>query len=90
MGQMRVLHEAPTSWFLVQDGRDLWLDVNCEPAACTVRLTAEEAALYRRGGGRPYIASLAESLGWFELSRRHDSAVRPRVSEAVRAWRRGS
>ncbi|HET7688830.1 MAG TPA: hypothetical protein VFK41_00490 [Nocardioidaceae bacterium] len=87
---MHVVDHVRGGWYLLEDGPDLYLDVNADPVGGTVRLTQDEAQQCRRGG-REATARLAEHLSYHvrELHQRHDAAAASNAHAAVIAWQRG-
>ena len=92
---MHVIDSRPAAWFLLEDGADLFLDVNCNHSfagySVLVRLTPEEIAEYRTGG-RPSISRLADRVqdsgpGGEYQKRDVGSTYQDAVMEAVLAWR---
>ena len=61
---MEIIDSEPHGWFLLQDGNDLLLDVNCSYSTVSfdmvVRLTPAEAQAYG-DEGRPFVSRLAET-----------------------------
>ncbi|VTU28041.1 hypothetical protein H4CHR_02121 [Variovorax sp. PBS-H4] len=61
---MEIIDSKPQGWFLLQDGNDLLLDVNCSYSAVSfdivVRLTPGEAQAYGVEG-RSFVSRLAET-----------------------------
>ena len=62
---MEVLEYGPHAWYLLRDGQQLYLDVNCNHSfayySFTMQLNNDEAAKYRRRGG-PYLDELAHAI----------------------------
>jgi hypothetical protein len=92
---MHVIDSEPASWFLLQDGADLFLDVNCNVSAfgysVLIELTPGEAADYR-AVGRSSISALANRVQDTgppgEYQKRDVSSMhRDAVMEAVLSWR---
>jgi hypothetical protein len=62
---MRIIDSEPAGWFLVEDGADLLLDVNCNHSAfgysVLIKLSSQEVAEYRTAG-RSLISQLADRV----------------------------
>ncbi|EJE53905.1 hypothetical protein PMI14_01206 [Acidovorax sp. CF316] len=62
---MNVIDHEPASWFLVQHGDQLLLDVNCHHSfvsySVLVALSEEETSLYRQRG-HAYLNELAHAI----------------------------
>ncbi|RZL68080.1 MAG: hypothetical protein EOP77_02535 [Variovorax sp.] len=95
---MDIIDCEPHGWFLLKDGSDLLLDVNCSYSAVSfemvVRLTSAEAKAYRVEG-RPFVSRLAETTQLDTLtkfrSRNVAAEVGPRVLATIMAaWRSGA
>jgi hypothetical protein len=60
-----VLEYGPQAWYLLRDGPQLYLDVNCNHSfvsySFTMQLHRDEAAKYRRQG-RAYLDELAQVI----------------------------
>jgi len=64
---VRVLLGEPAGWYLLEDGGELYLDVNCNQSAVgfdiTVRLDPAERAAFA-AHGQPFAAGLAEKIAY--------------------------
>ncbi|WP_343662387.1 hypothetical protein [Ralstonia sp.] len=62
---MEVLENGPQAWYLLRDGQQLYLDVNCSHSfveySFTMLLNSKEAAQYRRRG-RAFLDELAHTI----------------------------
>lgn len=94
---VEVLEYGPQAWYLLREGRHLYLDVNCSHSFVgynfTMQLNSDEAAKYRRRG-RVYVDELAQAIQYSapgvsgNCSRYKDRLVAPqaaaRVNEAIK------
>jgi hypothetical protein len=99
-GGMDVVDHEPSWWFLLQDGEQLYLDVNCEHSfigySMLIALDEQETRTLQREG-RGYVDRLAEDINYgAPVLRDSTSPYKARdlsrthghlVSEAVRRWR---
>jgi hypothetical protein len=91
---MRVVAHRPSSWFLVEDGTRLLLDVNCSHSAFgfsrLIELSVSERKSYEERGGA-FLDELAERVNYRAMSifaiRHLGPDVEKVVNEAVSAWR---
>lgn len=62
---VEVLEYGPQAWYLLGEGQQLYLDVNCNHSfvqySFTMQLNSNEAAKYRRRG-RAYLDELAHAI----------------------------
>lgn len=96
---VEVLEYGPQAWYLLRDGQELYLDVNCNHSfayySFTMQLNSDEAAKYRRRG-RAYLGELAQAIQYSapgvvgSASRYKDRLVAAEtsihVSDAIRLW----
>ena len=96
---MEVLEYGPQAWYLLRDGQQLYLDVNCNHSfayySFTMELNSDEAAKYRRRG-RAYLDELAHTIQYSAPgvsgsgSLYKDRLVCPeaalRINDAIRQW----
>ena len=92
---MKVVAEAPWSWFLFEDGAERFLDVLIEHGAvsfsATVRLDEDQVAAYALEGER-FLNALASDVRNAALMRQSKQAPLPsgwseRSVDAVREWK---
>ena len=91
---MEIIDSEPHGWFLLRDGNDFLLDVNCSYSAVSfdmvVRLTSAEVQAYGVEG-RPFVSRLADTVQNEALtefrSRNVAGEVGPRVLAAIIAER---
>jgi hypothetical protein len=99
---VRVLDHQPWSWFLLEDGKRLLLDVNCTHSfysySFLLALDAAEEARWR-AEGRGYLDWLAHEIHYSMpraintrspyTARGLDGAASEAVHDAIMAWRAG-
>jgi hypothetical protein len=99
---VEVLEHAAHDWYLLWDGQQLYLDVNCNHSfvgySFTMQLNVDEAATYRRRG-RPYLDELAQAIQYsapgvsgsrsIYKGRQVEPAASAQVNDAIRQWRSG-
>ena len=99
---VEVLEYGPQTWYLLREGQQLYLDVNCNHSfACysfTMQLNGDEAAKYRRRR-RAYLDELAQAIQYsapgasesrsMYKDRPVVSVVRVQVNDAIRLWLAG-
>lgn len=99
---MKVIDHEPTSWFLLQDGDQLYFDVHCSHSfvgySVLVALDEDETStLHQRG--RRYLDQLAEDINFSApvaggdrspyKARDLSRTHGQRVTEAVMSWQSG-
>ena len=96
---MKIVDQGPHSWFLVQDGESLLLDVNCSHSAVDydfqIELNDSEKIEYLHGG-RNYLSRLAYAIHYSApgvigsaspyKSRKLDVTRAARMQEAILMW----
>jgi len=88
---MQVLLHARPTWFLLQDGEALYLDVNCTLSASSlellVELNAEEVAGYRNEGAA-FIAPLGNDISMRPGAywQRHNESLVEAATAAALRW----
>ena len=96
---MEVLEYGPQAWYLLRDGQQLYLDVNCNHSfayySFTMQLNSDEAAKYRRRG-RAYLDELAQAIQYsapgvsasasIYKARLVTSEAGAQVNDAIRSW----
>lgn len=90
---MRVIDQEPYSWFLLEDGNHLYLEVYCNHSFAAfsrlILLNAVELEKYQ-AGGHAYLTELAADVQYFALTtyrERHLSGeIDQRVTDAVRVF----
>lgn len=96
---MEVLEYGPHAWYLLRDGQQLYLDVNCNHSfagySFTMQLNSDEAAMYRRRGG-PYLDELADAIqysapgvsgsGSIYTARLAPPEITTEVNSAIKLW----
>ena len=90
---MQVIDHEPGSWFLLQDGEAVYLDVLCDRGMVSfcvdIQLNPEERELYARDG-REYIVSLADELlarsDPAEPRQLRDRELQDRITATIVAW----
>jgi hypothetical protein len=99
---MRVIDHEPHSWFLFQEGENLFLDANCSHSffgyGWMIQLNEEEQQCFK-AEGRTYLNKLAQSIQdsapilTVSTSKYKDRDVsrdyREQTSSAVKLWREG-
>ncbi|UGS89775.1 hypothetical protein KOL96_17610 [Ralstonia wenshanensis] len=96
---MEVLEYGPQGWYLLRDGQQLYLDVDCNHSfvgySFTMQLNSVEAAKYWRQG-RGYLNELAQAVqysapgvsgsGSIYKGRLVAAEVSTRANDAIRLW----
>lgn len=83
---MEILDTEPHGWFLLRDGDELLLDVNCSTSAVgfgmIVRLTPTEMQAHAMEG-RLFVSKLAERLQNHALTEFKNRDITPEVGQRV-------